>query len=100
LHKLGLMLNEAKTSVKNAQSFDFLGYTFGPKCNRRDFGTGPPVPRRQGARVQAYKAVDQHVYDRVRHSRSTPTNPTRSRFSRFRTNGQAPLLRPLPRSAT
>src|SRR4051812_15210179 len=30
--KLGLMLNEAKTSVKDArrESFDFLGYTFGP----------------------------------------------------------------------
>ena len=31
--KLGLTLNEAKTSVKNArqESFDFLGYTFGPR---------------------------------------------------------------------
>ena len=31
--KLGLALNEAKTSVKNAreESFDFLGYTLGPR---------------------------------------------------------------------
>jgi RNA-directed DNA polymerase len=32
--RLGLTLNEAKTSIKPArqQSFDFLGYTFGPHC--------------------------------------------------------------------
>jgi RNA-directed DNA polymerase len=31
---LGLTLNEAKTSIKQArqESFDFLGYTFGPHC--------------------------------------------------------------------
>ena len=31
--RLGLSLNEAKTSVKDArtESFDFLGYTLGPK---------------------------------------------------------------------
>jgi RNA-directed DNA polymerase len=31
--KLGLTLNESKTSVKNArlESFDFLGYTLGPR---------------------------------------------------------------------
>src|ERR1039457_4651799 len=31
--KLGLTLNEAKTSVKDArrESFDFLGYTLGPR---------------------------------------------------------------------
>jgi hypothetical protein len=36
--KLGLTLNEAKTSVKDArrQSFDFLGYTLEP----RHFPTG------------------------------------------------------------
>src|SRR3982751_972114 len=36
--KLGLMLNEAKTSVKDArrESFDFLGYTFGPHRYRKD----------------------------------------------------------------
>lgn len=36
--KLGLTLNEAKTSVRNAQQehFDFLGYTFGPEHYRKD----------------------------------------------------------------
>ena len=36
--KLGLTLNETKTSVKNArtESFDFLGYTFGPHRYRKD----------------------------------------------------------------
>ncbi len=38
--KLGLTLNEAKTSVKDArrESFDFRGYTFGP----RHFPKGGP----------------------------------------------------------
>jgi RNA-directed DNA polymerase len=32
--RLGLTLNEAKTAVRNArvESFDFLGYTLGPRC--------------------------------------------------------------------
>ncbi|WP_307437198.1 group II intron reverse transcriptase/maturase [Labrys monachus] len=36
--RLGLSINEAKTSVKDAgaDSFDFLGYTFGPKFRKRD----------------------------------------------------------------
>jgi len=36
--KLGLTLNEAKTSIKEArkESFDFLGYTFGPHHYRKD----------------------------------------------------------------
>jgi RNA-directed DNA polymerase len=38
--KLGLTLNEAKTSVKNAreESFDFLGYTLGPRWFPRTGG--------------------------------------------------------------
>ena len=34
MERLGLMLNEAKTSLKNArrERFDFLGYWFGPYC--------------------------------------------------------------------
>ena len=38
--KLGLTLNEAKTSVKDARTerFDFLGYTFGPHCYQRTGG--------------------------------------------------------------
>jgi RNA-directed DNA polymerase len=36
--KLGLTLNEAKTSIKDArkESFNFLGYTFGPHHYRKD----------------------------------------------------------------
>jgi len=37
LRRLGLTLNEAKTSIRNARQerFDFLGYTFGPHFSRR-----------------------------------------------------------------
>jgi RNA-directed DNA polymerase len=109
--KLGLTLNEAKTSVKNArlESFDFLGYTLGPQRYRKDghwyLGASPskksvqrikmkvselltpgnngawPLMRDRlnrllvgwsayfgyGTRLQAYRAIDNHVYDRVRH---------------------------------
>ena len=36
--RLGLCLNEAKTSVRDArrESFDFLGYSYGPHCYRKD----------------------------------------------------------------
>src|ERR1017187_6478628 len=36
--RLGLSLNEAKTSIRNGrrESFDFLGYTFGPHHYRKD----------------------------------------------------------------
>jgi RNA-directed DNA polymerase len=36
--RLGLALNETKTSVRDArqEQFDFLGYTFGPHHHRRD----------------------------------------------------------------
>jgi len=108
--KLGLTLNEAKTSVKDArrESLDFLGYTFGPQRYRKDghwyLGASPSkrsvqrikakvgdilvsgnkepwptVSRRlnrlllgwsayfgYGTRMPAYRAVDNHVYDRVR----------------------------------
>src|SRR5215218_3532282 len=108
--KLGLMLNEDKTSVKDArrESFDFLGYTFGPQRYRKDghwyLGASPskrsvqrvkakvgdllvsgnkdPWPQvchrlnrlllgwsayfGYGTRLPAYRAVDNHVYDRVR----------------------------------
>src|SRR5207249_12324500 len=37
MERLGLTLNEAKTSLKQArrERFDFLGYTFGPHYSRR-----------------------------------------------------------------
>ncbi len=108
--RLGLMLNESKTSLKDArtESFDFLGYTFGPHRFRKDghwyLGASPsrksverlkakvgsvlmtsnkaPWPKvcdqlnsllrgwsayfDYGTRLQAYRAVDNHVYERVR----------------------------------
>jgi len=108
--KLGLALNEAKTSVRDARQdrFDFLGYTFGPHHYRKDghwyLGASPSrksvqrlkdkvgeilVPGNKGpwpevcdklnsvlrgwsayfgygTRLQAYRAIDGHVYDRVR----------------------------------
>lgn len=109
--RLGLAVNEAKTSVRQArhERFDFLGYTFGPHRYRKDghwylgaspskksvarlkekvgallvpgnTGTWPEVRDRlnsllrgwsayfgYGTRMPAYRAVDNHVYDRVRH---------------------------------
>jgi RNA-directed DNA polymerase len=109
--KLGLTLNEAKTSLKDArrERFDFLGYTFGPEYHRKRGyrylsaspskksvqrlkgkvsallvpGNKEPWPDvrkrlnsllsgwseyfRYGTRLVAYRAIDNHVYDRVRH---------------------------------
>jgi RNA-directed DNA polymerase len=109
--KLGLSLNEAKTSVKDArcERFGFLGYSFGPHHYRKDghwyLGASPSqrsvqrlkdkvgevlVPGNKGAwcdvvdqvnrllrgwsayfsygtRLPAYRAIDNHVCDRVRH---------------------------------
>ena len=109
--RLGLTLNEAKTSVREArqESFDFLGYSFGPHWFRKDghwyLGASPskrsvsrlkakvrgvlgpgnhapwPEVRDQlnsmlrgwshdfdhGTRMPAYWAVDNAVYEAVRH---------------------------------
>jgi RNA-directed DNA polymerase len=110
MRRLGLTLNETKTKLRNArqESFDFLGYTFGPQHFRKDGhgylgaspskksvarlrrkvsevlvpgnkGTWPEVRDRlnsilrgwssyfgYGTRLLAYRAVDNHVGDRVR----------------------------------
>ena len=108
--RIGLTLNEAKTGIKEArtESFNFLGYTFGPHRYRKDghwyLGASPSKksvlrikakvgdmlrPSNVGAweevrdrlnqilrgwsgyfsygtRLMAYRAVDNHVYQRVR----------------------------------
>jgi len=108
---MGLSLNEAKTCIRRArrESFNFLGYTFGPHRNRKtgqkylgaspskkavarlkqkvgdllvpsNVGAWPEVRDRlnrklrgwsayfsYGTRTTAYRAVDNYVYDRVRH---------------------------------
>ena len=138
--KLGLTLNEAKTSVKNAREdhFDFLGYTFGPQHYRKDghwyLGASPSrrsVQRLKtkisdlllpgemgpwldvrnrlnsllrgwssyfdyGTRLQAYRAADNYVYDRVRHflarRHKEPGRGTR-RFSREYVYGEGGVMR-------
>jgi RNA-directed DNA polymerase len=109
--RLGLTLNETKTSIRQARTerFDFLGYTFGAhwlgKTGQWYMGASPSkksiarikqkvgdllVPGNKGAwpevrdqlnqilrgwsayfsygtRGSVYRAVDQYVYDRVRH---------------------------------
>src|SRR5499433_4044887 len=109
--RLGLTLNDVKTSLRNArrERFDFLGYSFGPHHDERGgeryLGASPSkksvrrikstvsellVPREKGSwpnvrdrlnrllqgwsayfsygtRTRAYRAVDYHVCDRVRH---------------------------------
>ena len=109
--RMGLALNDAKTSLRNARNerFDFLGYAFGPHWRRQDgkryLGASPSkksvqrikdkigailVPRNTGSwpmvrdrlnsllqgwhayfgygtRRGAYRAIDDYVYDHVRH---------------------------------
>jgi RNA-directed DNA polymerase len=101
--RLGLTLNEAKTTLKDArkESFDFLGYAFGPEYHRKKGyrylsaslkgkvnellvpGNKEPWPDVRnrlnrllrgwssyfsyGTRLMAYRAIDNHVNDRVRH---------------------------------
>lgn len=137
--KLGLTLNEAKTSVRNAREdhFDFLGYTFGPQHYRKDghwylgaspsrksvqrlkakvsgllvpgeMGAWPEVRNRlnsllrgwssyfdYGTRLQAYRAVDNYVYDRARHflarRHNEPGRGTR-RFSRDYVYGEGGVM--------
>jgi RNA-directed DNA polymerase len=124
---LGLILNEAKTSIRDARKerFEFLGYSFGPhywwKDGQRYLGASPskksvqrirakisallvpgnkgswPEVRDQlnrllsgwsayfsyGTRGPAYRAVDAHVYDRVRHFLCRRHNVSRRGTSRF-----------------
>jgi RNA-directed DNA polymerase len=109
--RLGLTLNEAKTSLKDVrtESVSFLGYSFGPHRYRKDghwyLGASPSKKSVQrvktkigellvpgncgtwleirdrlnallrgwstyfsyGTRMPAYRAIDNHVYDCVRH---------------------------------
>jgi len=125
--KLGLSLNEAKTSIRDARKerFEFLGYSFGPhywwKNGQRYLGASPSkksvqrikakisellVPGNKGSwpdvrdrlnrllngwsayfshgtRVPAYRAVDAHVYDRVRNFLCRRHNVSRRGTSRF-----------------
>jgi RNA-directed DNA polymerase len=138
--RIGLTLNEAKTSIKRGRTeqFDFLGYTFGPHRFRKDghvyLGASPskksvsrlrqkvgdllvagnvdPWPDVRdrlnrilrgwsnyfgyGTRLMAYRAVDQYVYERVRHflcnRHKVPSRGT-SRFSDDVIFGELGVLR-------
>ena len=138
--KLGLALNETKTAVRDArrESFDFLGYSFGPHRYRKDghwylgaspskksvlrlkakvsdllvpgnIGAWPEVRDRlnrllrgwatyfsHGTRMPAYRAVDNHVYERVRHflvrRHNVPTRGT-NRFNSEAVFGTLGVLR-------
>jgi RNA-directed DNA polymerase len=138
--RMGVTLNEAKTSIKQArkESFNFLGYTFGPHRNRKtghrylgaspskkavarirqkvgdllvpgNVGTWPEVRDRlnqmlrgwsayfsYGTRTTAYRAVDNYVYERVRHflrRRHKVTSRGTSRFSAQAVFGELGVLR-------
>lgn len=138
--RLGLTLNEAKTNIKQArkESFNFLGYTFGPHRNRKtshrylgaspskksvarikqkvgdllvpgNVGTWPEVQDRlnrilrgwsayfsYGTRTTAYRAVDNYVYERVRHflrRRHKVSSRGTSRFSAQAVFGELGVLR-------
>jgi RNA-directed DNA polymerase len=78
---LGLTLNETKTTLKEAhtESFDFLGYTFGPhgywKNGRRYLGASPS--KKSVARLR------QKVNDVLRPGNKDPWPEVRDRLSRL-----------------
>jgi RNA-directed DNA polymerase len=76
MSRIGLTLNEQKTSIRDArtQDFDFLGYTFGPRWwwkTRSGRSTQREVGWQNyfcyGTPAKAYQGVNLYVYDRVRH---------------------------------
>lgn len=138
--KLGLTINEEKTSVKDArrEGFDFLGYTLGPRHlpngGRWYLGASPSkksvqrvkakigallVPGNKGgweevretlnrvlrgwsayfsygALASAYGAVNQHVYDQVRHflrQRHNVQGRGTEQFSRKQIHGELAVYR-------
>ena len=77
--KIGLTLNETKTSVKNArrETFDFLGYTFGPQRYWKD-------GRWYMAAKPADKAIDklqQAIYDLLQPSQIAPWEEVRDQLN-------------------
>jgi RNA-directed DNA polymerase len=139
LKRLGLTLNEKKTSIRDARQerFDFLGYSFGPHYSSRTgwkyLGHSPSkksVSRIKqnvgdylkpsskpwdevrdrlnqklkgwkayfglGSTARAYRAIDEHVEERVRHflrrRHKVPTQGT-SQFSMKRIFGEMGIFR-------
>jgi RNA-directed DNA polymerase len=81
MSKLGLTLNEAKTSLKDArtESFDFLGYTFGPDRHRK---TGQ---RYLGARPseKSVQRLKTKIGDLLVAGNNTPWPDVRDRLNSF-----------------
>jgi RNA-directed DNA polymerase len=77
---IGLALNEDKTGVRNArcESFDFLGYTFGPMYSPRTGG------RYNGARPsrKAIAAIKAAIRRRLRNGNQAPWTDVVSRLNR------------------
>ena len=139
LERLGLTLNEKKTSIRDARQerFDFLGYTFGPHYSGRTgwkyIGHSPSkksVSRMKqnvgdelkpgskpwdevrdrlnqklkgwkayfglGSTARAYRAIDEHVEERVRHflrRRHKVSTQGTSQFSMKRIFGEMGVFR-------
>src|SRR5579862_424893 len=80
MSRIGLTLNEAKTSVKDArrETFDFLGYTFGPQRywkNGRWYTAAKPANKAIGN-------IKRSVYDLLRPSESQPWEEVRSQLNK------------------
>ena len=78
--RLGLTINEAKTSLRNArvEDFDFLGYTFGPRYARN----GKPYP---GARPskKSLKRIKGKISDLLRPCEMGAWPHVRTRLNRL-----------------
>jgi RNA-directed DNA polymerase len=78
--RLGLTLNEAKTCIRKArsESFNFLGYTFGPQRFRKDgrwyLGASPSK--------KSVSRIKQAVADLLKGSRTAPWNEVQGRLNR------------------
>jgi len=80
MSRIGLTLNEAKTSVKDArrETFNFLGYTFGPMRHWRDghwYMASRPAKKAIGKLKQA-------VYDLLQPSAVNPWEEVRDQLNR------------------
>jgi hypothetical protein len=79
--KLGLTLNEAKTSVKDArrESFDFLGYTLGPRHfptgGRSYLGAKPVREERAADQDESQQPADAGQQERVAEGASSTESP-------------------------
>ena len=64
MERLGLTLNEEKTSIRNARQerFDFLGYTFGPhysaRTGREYIGRSPSKKSVSAHQAESGRAAD------------------------------------------